>query len=230
MYSDERIIALIPARGGSKGIKKKNICNLSGKPLIAYTIEEALKSKYIDKIIVSTDCEEIAKVSMKYGVKIPFLRPKELAQDTTSTLDVVLHAVDFMNKNEKGDVLVLLQPTQPLRTTEDIDGAIEFFYCKGKRSLVSISEVNEHPILMRSLDDMGMVHSLLKKSSTIRRQEMDIVYKVNGAIYINTISEITKETSFNDNELGFVMKKSHSVDVDEMVDVSIAEYYLKEEG
>ena len=227
VFLDEKIIALIPARGGSKGVKKKNIRNLVDKPLIAYTIEAAQKSKYLDKVIVSTDCKEIAEVSMKYGAEVPFLRPAELAQDTTPTLDVVLHFIDFVNEYEKWNTLVLLQPTQPLRTAEDIDNAIEQFYYMGKRSLVSVSEVNDHPILMRNMDQQGVVHKLLKKTSSIRRQDMEKVYRVNGAIYINDISEITTETSFNDNEIGFKMEKSHSIDIDEMVDFSIAEYYLE---
>lgn len=226
MYCEKKIIALIPARGGSKGVKKKNIRDLAGIPLIAYTIEAARKSKYIDKVIVSTDSEEIAEVARNCGAEIPFIRPKELAEDTTSTLAVVLHVINTLEKLNGWDSLVLLQPTQPLRTAEDVDGAIEYYYSHGEKSLVSIAEVDEHPILMRTLDNEETMKKLLDIPSTVRRQDMEKVYRVNGAIYINKISQITCETSFNDNEIGYIMEKSHSVDIDELSDFAMAEYYL----
>ena len=135
MYKNKRILALIPARGGSKGIKDKNIIELCGKPLIAYSIDAAKNSKYIDDILVSTDSEKIAEVAKKYGARVPFLRPYELATDTSTTLDVVLHAIDYVNKEEKKyDTLILLQPTAPLRKTEDIDSAIEKFFLFEEKS------------------------------------------------------------------------------------------------
>ena len=227
MYDGNKILAVIPARGGSKGIPHKNIINLCGKPLISYTIEAANQSKYIDYILVSTDDNEIAEVSKRYGAEVPFLRPAELASDKAKTIDAVLHVLQTLNMNgEHFDTMILLQPTQPLRTGTDIDGAIEKYYKCGKRPLVSVSEVEDHPILIRSIENDNLV-PLLNTSSTCRRQDMPKYYRVNGCIYINEIKDITTETSFNDNLVPFVMEASHSVDIDENKDLFVAEYYLE---
>lgn len=229
MYLNKKILALIPARGGSKGIKDKNIISLSGKPLIAYSIEAALKSKYIDKTVVTTDSPQIAKISKEYGASIPFLRPKELADDTSKTIDAVLHAVKELEKcSEFFDTIILLQPTQPLRTAEDIDRAAEQFFLNGEQSLASVSPVDDHPLLIRTVNKDGRLHNLINKSSTCRRQDMDDYYRINGCIYINSIASIDKNTSFNDNETGIVMDKKHSVDIDDMSDLALAEYYLNQ--
>lgn len=227
MYGSDKILALIPARGGSKGIKEKNIFNLNGKPLIAYSITASLASKYIDATVVSTDSLKIADVAKAYGAFVPFMRPAELASDRAKTIDVVLHAVKTLAVGwEKFDVLVLLQPTQPLRTADDIDSAIELFYQKGKRGLASISLVEDHPLLIRKIDADGRMQPLLNESSTCRRQDMERYYKINGCIYINSVSELSADTSFNDNQVPFVMEREHSVDIDEMKDIYMAEYYL----
>ena len=227
MYLEKKILALIPARGGSKGIRNKNITSLYGKPLIAYTVEAAIKSKYIDEVVISTDSFEIAEIAKAYGAKIPFMRPTELAQDHSKTIDVVIHAIQELNQSREYDALILLQPTQPLRNEEDIDVAIEEYFYRGEKSLVSISEVNDHPLLIRQINESGQLVKLLNTSSTCRRQDMPTFYRVNGCIYINKISEINAETSFNDNEIPFVMKKERSVDIDEPIDLALAEYYLK---
>ena len=230
MYKDKQILALIPARGGSKGIKGKNITDLSGKPLIAYTIEASLGSRYIDHTIVTTDDDKIAEVSRNAGAEVPFLRPKELASDTAKTIDAVLHAIkETENLGIKSEVLVLLQPTQPLRTSADIDGAIQSFFEHGERGVVSVSEVDDHPLLVRTIDAGQNLKSLLGENSTCRRQDMDRYLRVNGAIYINKISELDENSSFNDNPVGFVMEKDHSVDIDEPKDLVLAKYYLEKE-
>lgn len=228
MYADKKILALIPARGGSKGIKGKNIILLSGKPLIAYAIEAALKSKYIDSTVVTTDSKEIAKVAEAFGGRVPFLRPEKLAEDKSKTIDAVLHAVKKLEENgERYHILILLQPTQPLRTPEDIDRAVELFFENGRRPLTSVSLVDDHPLLIRSIDDSGILKPLLDCNSTCRRQDMVDYYRVNGCIYINNIKELNIETSFNDNEIPYIMPKEHSVDIDELVDLAVAEFYLK---
>ncbi len=224
MYSNKRILALIPARGGSKGIPHKNITPLAGEPLIKYTIDAAKQSKYIDYVFVSTDDAEIADVSKKFGAKVPFLRPEELASDTAKTIDAVLHAIETLRKaGETFDSLVLLQPTSPLRTTEDINQAIETFYKTSRKPVVSVSEVSDHPILIRTIED-GRLHPLLQTGSTVRRQDMPPFYRVNGSIYINPIEGISPTTSFNDNPIPFVMSPSHSIDIDEPLDLKIAEW------
>ena len=154
MINHQKILALIPARGGSKGIPRKNIIGLCGRPLIGYTIEAGLKSRYIDTVMVSTDDREIAEVSRACGAEVPFLRPAELASDTAKTIDAVLHAVRTLREAGKAfDVLVLLQPTEPLRTAEDIDAALEKYFACGEKALVSVSEVDDHPILMRTIEE-----------------------------------------------------------------------------
>lgn len=227
MYNGKKILSLIPARGGSKGIKNKNIIDLSGQPLISYTIISALESKFIDRTVVTTDSEAIADISKKYGADVPFIRPKELASDVSKTIDAVLHAINALEKmGDTYDVLVLLQPTQPLRTVIDIDEAIEFFFKRNLQGLVSVSPVDDNPLFIRTIDENGKLSSLVKMNSTCRRQDMPKYYRVNGCVYINQISNITVQTSFNDNPIGYIMEKSHSVDIDDLSDVVMAEYYL----
>lgn len=228
MFNNQKILALIPARGGSKGIKDKNIVFLAGKPLIAYSIEAAKYSKYIDDIIVTTDSEKIAEISKQYGASIPFMRPIELATDTSKTIDAVLHTIQTLKTMGKEyDVLILLQPTQPLRTNKDIDESIEVYYKNKEDGLVSVSPVDDSPLLIRSINKDGTLVNLLSQNSTCRRQDMPKYYKVNGCIYINKIEELNENTSFNDNRIPFIMTKEHSVDIDEKSDLWIAEYYLK---
>ena len=228
MFSGKKILALIPARGGSKGIPGKNIIALMGKPLIAWTIEAALKSAFIDRVIVSTDSTQIAEVSRKFGADVPFMRPAELAQDKSKTIDAIIHAIEKLNASGNiYDVLILLQPTSPLRTSEDIDGALKTFFANNNKSLVSISPVEDNPLLIRTLNpDKITMNRLLDTSSTCRRQDMPEYYRVNGSIYINLIREININTSFNDNIIPFVMSKDHSVDIDEPADLAKAEYYI----
>ena len=226
MYNKKRILALIPARGGSKGIPRKNIIDLCGKPLISYSIEACLKSNYIDSVIVSTDDTEIAEVSRSYGADVPFMRPAALASDMSKTIDAVIHAIATLKEvGHEYDTLVLIQPTQPLRTNDDIDSAIEKYWNSGCIPLVSVSPVDDNPMLIRSIEN-GHLKLLLDISSTCRRQDMPAYYRVNGCIYINEISEISESTSFNDNPLPFIMDRSHSVDIDEPCDLALAEYYM----
>lgn len=228
MYQSKKILSLIPARGGSKGIPNKNIVKLNGLPLISYTITASLSSQYIDSTVVSTDSADIAETAKKYGASVPFMRPMELASDRAKTIDAVLHAISVLEeKGENFDVLILLQPTQPLRTAKDIDAAIECFFERGQRSLVSVSPVEEHPLLIRTVNVVGDAVPLLHKNSTCRRQDMERYYKVNGCIYINRIDELSEESSFNDNQTAFIMEFEHSVDIDEFKDICLAEFYLK---
>ncbi|MDU6115993.1 MAG: acylneuraminate cytidylyltransferase family protein [Paeniclostridium sordellii] len=224
-----KVLAIIPARAGSKGIKDKNIIDLSGKPLIAHSIEAGLKSKYINKVVVSTDGEKIAKIAKDYGAEVPFLRPKNLATDTAKTIDCVIHCIEELKKNgEEYDYVVLLQPTQPLRQPWHIDEAFELIVKRNEDSLVSISKVKDHPVLMRTIDKNGYAINLLEGSSTKRRQEFPDFYKVNGAIYINKINEnFNYDTSFNDNKLVYIMDEQYGIDIDDMLDVEIAKLLIK---
>lgn len=222
-----RILAIVPARGGSKGIKDKNIKEIEGRPLIEYTIEAAKRCEYIDEIVVSTDSEKIAKVAKKAGAKVPFLRPDELASDTARTIDVVLFTIEQLKLiGQEYDIVVLLQPTSPLRDEDDICGAIEKYVSCNMKSLVSVSEVSESPILMRQIVDETHMEKLLNINSTIRRQDMAKYYMVNGSIYINKIEELNSDTSLNDNVIPYVMDRSHSVDIDDDVDIEVMKYYV----
>lgn len=223
----ERVLALIPARGGSKGIPGKNIKELAGKPLIAHTIEAARNCSCLDDVLVSTDSKEIAETAKHHGAWVPFLRPEELASDMAKTVDAVLYTLERLAREGKDyDYVVLLQPTSPLRTAEDMKGAVQLARETGK-DVVAVSEVYDSPILMRTRDDKGRLTPLLSGSSTVRRQDMPAYYRVNGSIYVNKVSRLSRETSLNDNPVGYVMPKDRSVDIDETVDFTIAEYYLK---
>lgn len=224
MYKNKRYLAFIPARGGSKGIPGKNIIDVCGKPLIAYTIQAAKHCEYIDEIIVSTDSEEIADVARKYGATVPFLRPEHLALDTSKTIDSVLYTINEIE--EEYDALVLLQPTSPLRDDVDVTMAIEAFE-ETEQDLVSVSEVNDSPVLIRTIEN-GELKPMLEGSSTIRRQDMPEYLRVNGAIYINSIDKLDENTSFNDNKGFYRMKPDHSVDVDTYADLALVNYFIEQ--
>lgn len=231
MYKGKKILAIIPARGGSKGIPSKNIIEIYGKPLIQYSIESANSSKYIDRTIISTDDLKIKEVAEKCGGDVPFIRPEELAQDTSKTIDCLIHGIEWLkNIGEEYDYLVLLQNTVPLRKGQHIDEAIEKLIGSDERSLVSITEVEENPVLMRTLNSDGTVKNMLNISSTIRRQDFPKFYRVDGAIYIQKLDdEFNLDTSLNDGKLAYVMKEEYSVDIDTYLDIKKIEYYLEKE-
>lgn len=231
MINNKKVLAIIPARGGSKGIPNKNIIEVDGKPLIHYTIDAAKRSKYIDEIHVSTDSQMIAKVVEKYGISIKRLRPNKLAQDTSKTIDVLIDVIDFYEEeNCYFDVVILLQPTQPLRKAFHIDEALEVYIENNEESVVSVSLVEEHPILMRSIKETGQLKPLLKESSTVRRQDFQPFYIVNGAIYVNKAMELTADISLNDNLRPYIMEREYHIDIDTYRDIQMFELLLKEEG
>ena len=232
MYSGKRFLAIIPARGGSKGIPHKNIMDLCGKPLISYSIEAAKRSKYIDYVLVSTDDVGIKEVSMKYGANVPFLRPDKISSDEAKSIDVVLHGIEFLkNHGEKFDYVVLLQPTSPLRTYEDIDSAIELILEKKESSLVSLCQVDENPILMRTIEENNLKPILQFNGDNLRRQDLPTYYIFNGALYINTVEMLLKENAFvNEKSIPYIMEKNKSVDIDTIIDAKLAEYILEEKS
>lgn len=231
MYENNQILALIPARGGSKGIPKKNTKDFNGRPLIAYTIAAARNSSYIDSVVVTTDSEDIAKVALKYGAEIPFMRPKKLAQDTSKTIEAVVHAKEALeDAGRRYDAIVLLQPTSPLRRSVEIDAAIETFYSHGRLGLASVSAVSENPILTRRIDRSGVMHPILPITSTVRRQDMPTFWHVDGAIYINSTIDLSEETSLNDNPIAYIMPRLRASDIDSIEDFLRAEEILSELG
>lgn len=227
MIDDKKVLAIIPARGSSRAIPKKNLKAISGKPMILYTIEAAKGCKYIDKVIVSTDDEEIAAVSMKAGAVVPFRRPEEFATDEARMIDVLLHAVEFYeHKGERYDIIVLLPPSSPLRTGEDIQRALEFFIKNGQKSVLSISKVNEQPSMMRQFQEKSKLVRLLDEENMDEIQKKKIFYKVDGAIYINRALDLDENTKLDDNELGFVLPKEHGLHIRQPEDAVVADFYV----
>jgi len=225
MIHGKTILALIPARGGSKGIPHKNITPLAGKPLIAWTIDAAKKSKYIDRLILSSEDSEIIKVAKEYGCEAPFIRPKELAQDDTPGVDPVRHAINTLP--EKYDYIVLLQPTSPLRIAEDIDGCIEKCVNEGHPFCVSICEPDKSPYWMVTLDNKGIMHKVLETTAT-RRQDLPATYALNGAVYVAETGKFLKENTFFTNETaGYLMPSLRSADVDTALDLKWCEMLMQ---
>ena len=229
MYNNKMFLGIIPARGGSKGISGKNIIKVNDRPLIDYTIKEALGSKYIDRVIVTTDYEEIADISKRYGAEVPFLRPKNMARDESKIIDAVIYTIrELADRGQIYDYLVLLQPTQPLRKAFHIDESIECIVEKSADSLVSVTKVKEHPILMRKINKDGKLQNLINMNSTMRRQDFPDYFKVNGAIYINKIDEnLNLNTSFNDNKLPYIMDSRYDLDIDSPFDLEILKLMLE---
>ncbi len=225
MINGKTILAIIPARGGSKGIPRKNIKILAGKPLIAWTIEEAKKSKYIDRLILSSEDEEIIKVAKKWGCEVPFVRPKELAKDDTPGIEPVIHAIKTLP--ESYDYVCLLQPTSPLRKVEHIDAAIELIIKMNAESLVSLKKVKENPYWMFEIDNNSFLNKFINEDIPIRRQDLKELYVLNGAIYISVTNFLLKNKTFiTDKTIAFKMDEFNSVDIDEIVDFYLAEFYL----
>jgi len=219
-----KIIAIIPARGGSKGIPRKNIRLLAGKPLIAYSIEAALKSKYIDRVIVSTEDEEIAEISKKYGAEV-IKRPDELATDTAPTEPALEHVVKWLKEYEdyKTDIIVLLQPTSPLRNSKYIDEALDIFLNSDYNSLLSVCP--SHAFIWKMSENSYPINYDFKNRP--RRQDKEPEYRENGAIYI-TKYKILME---NHNRLGgkiglYVMPEKHSIEIDTEFDFYLCEQML----
>ncbi|MBU3101680.1 MULTISPECIES: acylneuraminate cytidylyltransferase family protein [Clostridium] len=230
MYKNKKFLAIIPARGGSKSIPNKNIMSICGKPLIAYTIDAGKKSKYIDEIIVSTDSDVIKVIAEQYGAKVPFLRPEELSNDTSKSIDVVIHAINFYKKNDVSyDYVILLQPTSPLRTFEHLDNAIEKLIESNSTSLVSVCEADENPVLMRRIENEKLKEVISFEGTNLRRQDLPTFYKFNGALYINSNDMLINKRKFVDeNTVPYVMDKESSIDIDTMLDARLVELIIKE--
>ena len=232
MINNKTILALIPARGGSKGIPKKNIKPLLGKPLIAWTIEQAKKSKYFDRIIVSTDSEEIAEMSEKYGAEVPFLRPKELARDESPTSDAIMHAITwFEERGEYFDIVVLLEPTSPLRKENDLDNAIELFIKNIDKadSLVSVGEVHlENPYIMKKIEN-GYVKSFIEIDENIyQRQQLPKVYFPYGVIYLSKVDAFKKyKTFYQEKTIHYFIERWQNYEIDDIYDFIAIEALLK---
>lgn len=219
------VLAIIPARGGSKGVPRKNIRNMAGKPLIAWTIEEAKKSKYITRLILSSDDEEIIEVAKQFGCEVPFKRPIELAQDDTPGIEPVLHAIE---QCPGYDYVVLLQPTSPLRTVEDIDGCIEMLLTQNNDFVVSVTEPNKSPYWMYRVDLDGSMETIVKQDEYItRRQDLPKAYVLNGAVYVAKVERLLEEKNFlNSDTKAYIMKYENSFDIDSELDFIVCDYLI----
>lgn len=223
------VAALIPARGGSKSIPRKNIVPVGGKPLIAWTIEAALGSKLLDRVYVSTDDEEIASVSRAHGAEVPFMRPAELASDEAGSLGVALHALDWMSAHGgEPDYLLLLQPTSPLRTTEDIDGAIRLAEEHDASAVLGVCEASPHPWLARQISAEGVLSDFfpLEKKPT-RRQDYPPAYMINGALYLNRATSLRTGRTFQPPDArAYVMPAERSLDIDTPLELRLVDLLL----
>lgn len=224
------MLAIIPARGGSKGIPHKNIKMLAGKPLIYYTIKAARESKFIDKIIVSTDSTEISYVAKSFGAEIPFLRPNELAEDTSKAIDAYLYTVEKLNKEfgESIEDFVVLLPTAPLRTAKDIDNAIEIFYERKAETVISVAEAEHPPTWYKKINTGGVLEDYFKFSdNSLNRQEAEKTYLPNGAIYIFNYKSLKNNYNYyNEKTFPYIMTKENSVDIDTELDFQLAELLI----
>jgi len=229
MYKNKKILAIIPARGGSKRLPKKNLMDLAGKPLIAYSIKAAKNSKYIDDVILSSESEEILAVGREYGAQTPFVRPKELAEDASRSIDVVTHALKTLQ--EQYDAVILLQPTSPLRTSKDIDSAIEMFYNKQATSVIGVCEMEHSPLWANTLDEsMSMEGFLDDKYNNARSQDLPTYYRINGAFYMSKSESVLENETFfvKKNIYAYLMSQEDSVDIDTKLDFIVAQAILKE--
>lgn len=234
MHKNERILALVPARGGSKGLFQKNIIPLLGKPLIAWTIERAKASKYIDRIIVSTDDEKIAQIAQEYGAEVPFIRPRALANDESRGICTVLHALGKLREQGHSyDVLVLLQPTCPLRAVEDIDASIELlFENEMTQAVVSVCVAEHHPYWTNILPEDGCMKGFIRPAVMNKnRQEFPRFYRLNGAVYVGYCEQIQKQEGFfGKKTFAYIMPPERSVDIDNEIDLLLAEVLLQREA
>ncbi|MFT5702471.1 MAG: CMP-N,N'-diacetyllegionaminic acid synthase [Desulforhopalus sp.] len=230
MIDGKNVLALIPARGGSKRLPNKNTIPLNGKPLIGWTIEAAVQSQYVDRVVVSTDSENIAEVSVNYGADIPFMRPSELSKDTTSTNSVILHALDSL-KSLDFQILLLLQPTSPLRQCHHINESLKLLIEKNVQGVVSVSECSHSPLWANVLPDDNKMGSFIRAEVLGKRsQDLPKHYSINGAIYAYTVKSLLSNNGiFYSNEVvAYKMSHLFSVDVDEMVDLKYAKFLMNQ--
>lgn len=230
MIDGHTVLALITARGGSKGLPRKNIRDLGGKPLLAWTAEAAGHSRYIDRTILSSDDQEIIKIGLQYGCECPFIRPAELASDGATTMDAVHHAL--ANIENKYEYIVLLQPTSPFRSAEDIDNCLELCLSVTAPACVSVTECEKNPYWMYSVTEDGRMNPLIPRANRPqRRQELPKAFVLNGAIYVAQSKWLSKQDSFVQEEtVAYVMPQERSLDIDTLQDFQRAQFLIEKEN
>jgi len=227
VYKDKNFLAIIPARGGSKRLPRKNILDLNGKPLIVYSIETGLNSKYIDKVIVTSDDDEILNISKKLGVST-IKRPDVLASDTATSFDATKHTIE---NSDKYDYVILLQPTSPLRNYTHVDEAIELLDQKNADAIVSVCEMEHSPLWSNTLDDSLSMNGFLRDEVLNKRsQDLEKYYRLNGAIYICKTDKLLEEESFflKENIFAYIMDRESSIDIDDEIDFQLSKVVMNE--
>lgn len=225
MRNDKTFLAIIPARGGSKRLPRKNVLDLGGKPLIAWSIEAGLKSRYIDKVIVTSDDDEILHIAKEWGADT-IVRPDNIANDTATTFDVVKHTMDH---SLAFDYIILLQPTSPLRNEIHIDEAIELLIKKDANAIVSVCETDHNPLWSNTLPEDGNMSNFIREEIKNKRsQDLEKYYRLNGAIYICKTDKLREEKTFfiKNNIFAYQMDKKSSVDIDDEIDFQLAQINL----
>ncbi|WP_434341253.1 cytidylyltransferase domain-containing protein [Motilimonas cestriensis] len=225
MINGKRVLAVIPARGGSKRLPRKNVLPLAGKPLIAWSIDAAAKSKYIDNVIVSTDDKEIAAIAEQYGGSVPELRPEHLSTDHATTQSVLFHTLEKYGADAK--IVVLLQPTSPLRTHNNIDEAIELFTEKSAFSVISVTPCEHPPLWANVLPESGSMENFIIENK--RSQELGDYYRLNGAIYIYDVERMLNDgsMSYQEDSFAYKMENENSIDIDNSIDFDMAEFFFR---
>ena len=225
MYKDLSVLGFIPARAGSKGIPGKNVIPLAGRPLLIYTLDAARKSEVFDHLIVSTDGEEIARIAIQEGADVPFIRPPELSTDDAKGIDVLHHTMRWLeDRGRKYNCVMVLQPTSPLRTAQDITGALDLFIKRNADAVVSVCEAEHHPWWSNTLSEDGRMDEFLRPGIPANRQELPKYYRLNGAIYLARWDFIiTRTTWFGPTTYAYIMPPERSVDIDDPVDFILAE-------
>jgi CMP-N,N'-diacetyllegionaminic acid synthase len=226
----EGLIALVPARGGSKGIPRKNIAPLAGKPLLAWTIQEALKAQFVDRVVVSTDDEEIASVARQWGAEVPFIRPAELAADDTPAIPVLVHAMDWLTSHwsVRWDYVLILQATSPLRTSQDIDRAVALAREKDADAVISMCAALSHPYWAKKITDNCRIVDFLQLGDQYpQRQVLPPLHVPNGAIYLVKPEVLrAKNTLYTERTYAYVMPTERSLDIDSPWDLYVADLIL----
>lgn len=232
MINGKRVIAIIPARGGSKGLPGKNIKELCGKPLIAWSIEAGLASQYIDEVMVTTDSEEIAHIARDFGANVPFIRPAELASDTATTFDTVKHVIDYYQNEENMsfDYVVLLEPTSPLRDSHDIDESIErLVSTRNALAIVGICKTeSQNPAFLVTKDSSDyLVGYENKHMEVVRRQDIKDVFFFEGSVYVSQVDALLdKKTFYHDHTIGYEFPKWKSLEIDDIDDFIMVQALL----
>ncbi|WP_273211532.1 cytidylyltransferase domain-containing protein [Helicobacter rodentium] len=223
-------LAIIPARSGSKRLKDKNIKILGNKPLLAWSIESALNSKYVNEVVVTTDSEHYANIAQEYGANTPFLRPQELSRDCSSSFEAIKHTILFYRDllAKKFDYTILLQPTSPLRKSFHIDEACELLLQNNKQSIISVTPCEHSPLWTNTLpQNHSMDNFLAQDICNTRSQDLPTYYRLNGAIYIaNTDILLKKESFFIKDSMAYCMDNLYSIDIDTELDFAFAEFLI----